>query len=177
LVKDRLRSRGRNKGKLPRGKDLVNRKEVGGGDGSSKRSWGREGHMVKDRGRSIVNNGDRQLKDRGKGNLIISINGLSFSLLHTVGQSFSMSSKMLCSSSSNLRCFSRGHWCNKGSCSRSNWSSNCNSFRSHRNVCSSNSESIDVIRNIIDSLQNSIGINILVASSGHSKSILGFSLG
>ena len=65
LVKDGLRSRGRNKGKLTRGKDLVNRKEVGGGDGSSKRSWGREGHMVKDRGRSIVNNRDRQLKDRG----------------------------------------------------------------------------------------------------------------
>jgi len=43
LVKDRLRSRSRNKGKLLRGKDLVNRKEVGSWDGSSKGSWGRDG--------------------------------------------------------------------------------------------------------------------------------------
>merc|ERR1719232_916390 len=107
LGKDRLRSWGRNKGNLPLGKHLVNRKEVGSGDGSSKRSWGREGldHMVKDRGRSIVNNGDRKLKDRGKGKLIISINRLSFSLLHTVCLGFSMSSKVVSSSSSHLRGF------------------------------------------------------------------------
>jgi len=43
LVKDRLRSRGRNKGKLLRGKDLVNWKEVGVWDGSSKGCWGRDG--------------------------------------------------------------------------------------------------------------------------------------
>jgi len=124
-----------------------------------------------------VNNRNRKLKDRGKRNFIISINWLSFSLLHTVSLGFSMSSKMFSSSSSHFRCLLRGHRCNQGSCSRSNWSSKSNSLRSNWDVGSSNSESIDVISNVVDSLENSIGIHILVTSSGHSKSILSFSLG
>jgi len=124
-----------------------------------------------------VNNRDRKLKDRGKRNFIISINRLSFSLFHTVSLGFSMSSKMFSSCSSHFRCLHRGHWCNQRSCSRSNWSSKSNSLRGHWDVGSSNSESIGVISNVVDSLENSIGINILVTSSGHSKSILSFSLG
>merc|ERR1719367_2448358 len=84
---------------------------------------------------------------------------------------------MFSSSSSHFRCLLRGHWCNQRSCSRSYWSSNSNSFRGNWNVSSSNSESIDIISNVVDSLENSIGIHILVTSSGHSKSILSFSLG
>merc|ERR1719367_1921484 len=62
---------------------------------------------------------------------------------------------MFSSSSSHFRCLLRGNW----------------------NVGSSNSESIDIISNVVDSLENSIGIHILVTSSSHSKSILSFSLG
>merc|ERR1719431_1851272 len=50
------------------------------------------------------------------------------------------------------------------------------SRRSDRDVSTSYSEAIDGISNIVDSLQNTIGINILVATPGHSKGILGFSL-
>merc|ERR1711997_811989 len=84
---------------------------------------------------------------------------------------------MFSSSSSHFRCLLRGHWCNQRSCNRSNLSNNRSSLRSNWDVGSSNSESIDIISNVVDSLENSIGINILVTSSGHSKSILSFSLG
>jgi len=85
-----------------------------------------------------------------------------------------MSSKMFSLGSSNLRSINHSNRSNQRS---SSWSSNWSNFRGNWNICSSNSESIDIISNVVDCLEDSISINILVTSSGHSKSILGFSLG
>merc|ERR1711878_174455 len=80
-----------------------------------------------------------------------------------------MSSKVFSSSSSNFRGLFRG---NRGHQGGSSWG-----YRGHRDVGASHSESIDIISNVVHSLENSIGIHILIASSGHSKGILGLSLG
>merc|ERR1719410_3017393 len=174
---DRLRSRGRSwdKGELFRCKHLVHRNKVveGRSKGSSHWSWGNGGrdgvnNMVEDRGGDIVDKGNWKTKDWSCRNLIISFNGFSFSLLHTGSSSsgLSMSSKMFSSSSSNFRGLFRG---NRGHQGGSSWG--------HRDVGASHSESIDIISNVVNGLENSIGIHILIASSGHSKSILGLSLG
>merc|ERR1712223_740557 len=89
---DRLRSRDRSwdKGELFRSKHLVHRNKVveGRSKRSSHRSWGNGGRdgvnkMVKDGGGDIVDKGNWKTKERSSRNLIISINGFSFSLLHT----------------------------------------------------------------------------------------------
>ena len=95
----------------------------------------------------------------------------------SISLGFLNGSKMISSGSSHFRCLLRSHWCNQRSRSRDNGCHSRSSLRCHRDIGSSNSKSIDVISNIVDGLKNSIGINILVTSSGHSKSILGFSLG
>jgi hypothetical protein len=76
---------------------------------------------------------------------------------------------MFSTSSSDLRCFL--NW------KRSNWKGNSRVSSSHRDVGASNTESIDRISNIMDSLQNSIGIHILIAAMGNTKSILGLHMG
>merc|ERR1719245_1890451 len=48
---------------------------------------------------------------------------------------------------------------------------------SNRNICTSNTEAIDRVSDIVHSLKNAISINILVATTGHAKSILCLSLG
>merc|ERR1719189_2958427 len=164
--------------------------ERGGGcnrKGSSHWSWGNGGrdgvdNMVQDGGGDIVDKGNWKTEDWSCRNLIISFNGFSFSLLHTGSSSsgFSMSSKVFSSSSSNFRCLLRGNRGHQGGSSwghRGNRESSWGSLRGHRDVGTSHSESIDIISNVVDSLENSIGIHILIASSGHSKGILGLSLG
>ena len=188
---DRLRSRGRSwdKGELFRSKHLVHRNKVveGRSKRSSHRSWGNGGrdgvdNMVQDGGGDIVDKGNWKTKDRSCRNLIISFNGFSFSLLHTGSSSsgLSMSSKVFSSSSSNFRGLLRGNRGHQGGSSwghRGNRESSWGSLRGHRDVGASHSESIDIISNVVHSLENSIGIHILIASSGHSKGILGLSLG
>merc|ERR1712012_314623 len=91
-----------------------------------------------------------------------------------------MSSKMFSSSSCNFRCLCYSNRGYKGGCFRGKWGNkggSCWSSWGNWDISSSNSESIDIIRDVVDSLENSIGINILVTSSGDTKSILGFSSG
>jgi len=150
---------------------------------SSRRNWGCSNgsrdsldNMVNDGGWCIVDNWNWKTKNRSSRNSIISLNWFSFSLFNTgsSSSSFSMGSKMLCSSSSNFRCFYWGNWGYKWGSSWCNWASKWgNSWSSWGNwdIGCSNSESIDIIRNVVYSLENSIGINILVTSSGDTKSI------
>jgi len=90
-----------------------------------------------------------------------------------------MSSQVFSSGGSNFRCFhhrARGNKrLNNRDC-RTHRKSSIWSSRSDRDVSTSYSEAIDGISNIVDSLENTIGINILVATPGHSKGILSFSL-
>jgi len=101
---------------------------------------------------------------------------LGFSI-SSCGSSFGflMSSKMFSSSSCNFRCLCYSNRGYKGSSFRGNWGNkrgSCWSSWGNWDIGGSNSESIDIIRDVVDSLENSIGINILVTSSGDTKSIL-----
>jgi len=51
------------------------------------------------------------------------------------------------------------------------------SISCNREVGSGHTEAIDGVGNIVDSLKESIGINILVAATGHSKCVSRFSPG
>jgi len=173
---------------LLRSKDLVNWDKVTeiikGRRNSSRSKWGWSNgsrdsldNMVKDGGWGIVDNRNWKTKYWSSRNSIISLNRFSFSLFNagSSSSSFSMGSKMFSSSSSNFRCFYWGNWSYKWGSSWCNWASKWgNSWSSWGNwdISSSNSESIDIIRDVVDSLENSIGINILVTSSGDTKSIL-----
>jgi len=91
-----------------------------------------------------------------------------------------MSSKMLSTGFSNFWSFHNRYWSNKRSSNwklRGNRKSYIGGSGSNRNVCTSNTEAIDRVSDIVHSLKNAISINILVATTGHTKSILCLSLG
>merc|ERR1712127_1155228 len=63
-----------------------------------------------------------------------------------------------------------GHW-NLGSHGETNSS---RSSGSYGDVGGGNSESVDVVSGVVNSLNHVVGINVLVAASGHSEGVLGF---
>ena len=65
-----------------------------------------------------------------------------------------------------------GHW-NLGSHGQTDSSSS----GSHGNVGGGNSESVDVVSSVVNSLNNVVGIHVLVAASGHTEGVLGFRSG
>jgi len=157
-----------------------------GRSNSSRQHWSRE-----NRGRSsnmnrgsVNRNRGSMSYDRGKGNFVISINGFCFSIsLLPCSNSFcssSMGSKVFSFSGSNLRSINhRFKGSNKGDSRyfRGNWEGNIRVGSSNRKVGGSNSESIDRVGDVVGGLEDTVGINILVAATGHSKGITGFSLG
>jgi len=86
-----------------------------------------------------------------------------------------VSSKMFSSGSGHFRSLSHGdgghqgggHW-NLGSHGQTNSSSS----GSHGNVGGGHSEPVDVVSSVVNSLDHIVGINILVAASGHTESVL-----
>jgi len=82
---------------------------------------------------------------------------------------------MFGSSSGNFRGLLHGERGDKGGGSGgfgSHGQTNSGSSRSHWDVGSGNSEPVDVVSGVVDSLDDIVGINVLVASSGHSKGVL-----
>ena len=71
-----------------------------------------------------------------------------------------MSGQVSSSCSSNLGGFSHRSWSDRESC------------RCSGNVCASHPEPVNVICDVVDSLDNAVGINILVAAASHTESIL-----
>jgi len=55
---------------------------------------------------------------------------------------------------------------------RGDWETNWGSSRGNRNVGGGNSESVDIISSVVDSLDDVVGINVLVAASGDSEGVL-----
>merc|ERR1712128_330430 len=88
----------------------------------------------------------------------------------------SVSSSKLSLGSSNLRSVNNGNW--KGEVENgSDKGLNGADDRGNRKVGSGNSESIDGISNVVDSLEKTIGVNVLVGAGGHSVGIAGLSTG
>jgi len=91
-----------------------------------------------------------------------------------------VSGEMLGAGSSDLRSLNNSNRGYEGSGDRNlrgDWETKWSSSRGDRNVGGGNSESVDIISSVMDSLDNVVGINILVASSGDSEGVLGFSSG
>jgi len=88
----------------------------------------------------------------------------------------SVSSSKFSLGSSNLRSVNNGNW--KGEVENgSNKGLNGADDRGNGKVGSGNSESIDGISNVVDSLEKTIGVNVLVGAGGHSIGIAGLSTG
>ena len=88
---------------------------------------------------------------------------------------FLVSSEMFGSSSGNFRGFLHGERGDKGGGSGgfgSHGKGSLDQSGSHWDVGGGNSEPVDVVSGVVDSLDDIVGINVLVASSGHSKSVL-----
>jgi len=85
----------------------------------------------------------------------------------------SVSSSKFSLGSSNLRSVNNGNW--EGEVE--NGSDKGLNDRGNGKVGSGNSESIDGISNVVDSLEKTIGVNILVGAGGHSIGIAGLSTG
>jgi len=93
---------------------------------------------------------------------------------------FFVSSKMLGTSGGNFRSLLHRYGGDKRGRDRNFWSngkSNCSSSGSYWDIGGGNSESVDIISSVVNCLDHIVGINILVTSSGHSKSVLGLSSG
>jgi len=112
-----------------------------------------------------------------------SLDGLGFSSLPLGGSksccSFGLdlfvSGEMLGAGCSDLRGLNnsdRGYEGGRDGNLRSDWETNWGSSRGNRNVGGGNSESVDIISSVVDSLDNVVGINVLVAASGDSEGVL-----
>jgi len=100
--------------------------------------------------------------------------GSNFSL------SFLVSGEMFSSSSSNFRGLNhgeRGDEGDDGGGRGSHGEVSLDQSGSHGDVGGGNSEAVDVVSRVVDSLDDIVGINILVTASGDSKSILCFRSG
>jgi hypothetical protein len=91
-----------------------------------------------------------------------------------------VSGKMFSPGSGHFRCLQDGDGGNQGGDSGnfgSHGQTNSSSCRSHGHVGSGHSESVDVVSSVVDSLDHIVGINVLVAASGHTESVLWFRSG
>jgi hypothetical protein len=101
-------------------------------------------------------------------------------LSSNVSLCFLVSGKMFSTSSSNFRGLNHGDGGNQGDdgggCG-SHGEVGLDQSRSYGDIGSGHSESIDVVSSVVDSLDHIVGINVLVAASGHTESVLGFRSG
>jgi len=106
--------------------------------------------------------------------LVLGFCSSNFSLGFLVG------SKMFGTSSGNFRGLLYGYRSYEGGGDRSHGGYgeiSLDQGGSNWDVGSGNSESVDIISSVVNCLDHIVGINILVTSSGHSKSVLGLSSG
>merc|ERR1719266_1673547 len=88
---------------------------------------------------------------------------------------FLVSSEMFSSSSSNFRGLShgeRGHKGGHGGGRGSHGEVSLDQSGSHGDVGGGNSEAVDVVSSVVNSLDDIVGINVLVTASGHTESVL-----
>jgi len=86
-----------------------------------------------------------------------------------------VSGEMFSSGSSNFRGFHYRERGDQGGGHRNfggHGETNSSSSGSHGDVGGGHSEAVDVVSSVVDSLDDVVGINILVAASGHSESVL-----
>jgi len=118
-------------------------------------------------------------EDGSSRDLVITFNGLSLTPLplnnwDSGSLGSCVGSQMFSTGSSNLRGL---HYRDLGSNDRGNGEAGSRSSHGYGDVGGSNSESVDIIGNIVDGLQDVVGINILVATTGHAKGVLGLNPG
>jgi hypothetical protein len=93
---------------------------------------------------------------------------------------FLVSGEMFSTSSSNFRGLNHrdgGHQGDGGWGCGSHGEVSLDQSRSYGDVGSGNSESVNVVSSVVNSLHHIVGINILVAASGHTESVLWFRSG
>jgi len=165
----------RSRGRLDKGSGLDDADR--GGQGSSKgcgldnldRCGNRDRGSNRDRGGVD--------KDRGSGDLVVTLNGLSLALLplnnsrldHNSGLGISVSGKVGSAGSSNLR----GLGDREGPSNSSNLRGG---GHSDRQVGGSNSESVDRVRDVVGGLEDTVGVHVLVATTGHTEGVPGLLL-
>jgi len=148
-------------------------------------NWGREDERLVSqsywsRDHGWLHQDRRDSQDGSSGNSIAGLDRLGLappSLRHGSDLSLGglVSGKMFGSSSGNFRGLLYGKRGNQGGGHRdlgSHRQTNSGSSRSHWDVGGGNSEPVDVVSGVVDSLDDIVGINVLVASSGHSKGVL-----
>jgi len=116
-------------------------------------------------------------KDRGSGDLVVTLNGLSLALLplnhsrldHNSGLGISVSGKVGSAGSSNLR----GLGDREGPSNSSNLRGG---GHSDRQVGGSNSESVDRVRDVVGGLEDTVGVHVLIATTGHTEGVPGLLL-
>merc|ERR550539_2319449 len=122
----------------------------------------------------------RHSEDWSTGNSIAGLNRLSlapFSLRHLSNLRLGglVSGEMFSSGSGHFRSLHDGDGGNQGGGHGnlgSHGQTKSSSSRSYGNVGSGDSESVDVVSSVVNSLNHIVGINILVAASGHTESVL-----
>jgi len=131
---------------------------------------------------SSLNNRSCMHKDGGSRDLVVPIDRFSFPLLpldHSNNSRLGsiVGSQVFSTGSSNFGGFSHGdQGChNRGSGGKRQ--SNISGSRGYRQVGGGDSESVDIIGHIVDSLKDTVGVNKLVAATGHTQSILRFNPG
>lgn len=100
--------------------------------------------------------------------------GSNFSL------SFLVSGEMFGTSSGDFRGLSHGERGNQGGGGRgfgSHGEASLDQSGGHGDVGGGHSESVDVVSSVVHSLNHIVGIDVLVAASGHTEGILGFRSG
>jgi len=125
----------------------------------------------------------RYSEDWSSGNSIAGLNRLSlapFSLsnlsnLSNLRLGGLVSGEMFSSGSGHFRSLHYGDGGNQGGGHGdlgSHGQTKSSSSRGYRDVGSGHSESVDVVSSVVNSLHHIVGINVLVAASGHSESVL-----
>ena len=101
-------------------------------------------------------------------------------LSSNVSLCFLVSGKMFSTSSSNFRGLNHrdgGHQGDGGGGCGSHGEVSLDQSRSYGDVGSGHSESVDVVSSVVNSLNNVVGIHVLVAASGHTEGVLRFRSG
>merc|ERR1712172_360404 len=127
----------------------------------------------------------RYSEDWSSGNSIAGLNRLSlasFSLsnlsnLSNLRLGGFVSGEMFSPGSGNFRSLHYGDGGNQGGGHGNLGQTKSSSSRGYRDVGGGHSESVDVVSSVVDSLHHIVGINVLVAASGHSESVLCFRSG
>ena len=86
-----------------------------------------------------------------------------------------VSGEMFSSGSGNLRGLLYGERSNQGGGHRDlggHGQTNSSGSRDHGHVGGGHSEAVDVVSSVVDSLDDVVGVHVLVAASGHSESVL-----